>query len=367
MPITCYTGLQRHGKTYQVVSHVIPTAMRQGRRVVTNIAGVNESAIREYLISDGCDPDSIGEVVCIDHEEVKKDHFFRTDTVAALGVETFVQPGDLVALDEVWRFWPKRGRIPERHNNFFRTHGQMPDPKTGLICEIALITQSIRDINENIRDVVFETYRMTKDTAIGSEKTYSVVIYARASESSRDEIRRFKGRYEERFFPFYKSHSQAQEGTVVKEEGVDNRGNILKGALFKYALPLMLIIGGGSAYQLYRFFHVAEPKKETAAATATATATARTASGDGVRPKPEVSQQWRLVGWYKRGLETAAILQSAGGVRVVRGVDKWVLYSYGVEGEVDGERVAGWSGGAADRGAGDVKGITAAFPGESKK
>jgi zona occludens toxin len=117
-------------------------------------------------------------------------------------------------------------------------HRHLVHPGSGLVCEVALISQSIRDINENIKNVVQETYRMTKDTSVGSDKSFQVQVYARGSEMNRDEIRTFRGFYDPKFFSFYKSHSQAEEGSLPKEDLVDKRGNILMWAAARTCMNL---------------------------------------------------------------------------------------------------------------------------------
>ena len=49
MAIKAYTGIMGSGKTYEVVSEVIRTALAQGRRVVSNIAGLNYEAFVDLL------------------------------------------------------------------------------------------------------------------------------------------------------------------------------------------------------------------------------------------------------------------------------------------------------------------------------
>src|SRR5450830_47456 len=118
MPINLYIGQSRSGKSYEVVTSPILSSLRAGRRVVSNIAGLNYLAMRELLISEGIPDHKVGLLVQVTHEQVLEEFFFRTDLDDKNGVETFVQPGDLVALDEVWRFWKKRGDLPPRHQNF---------------------------------------------------------------------------------------------------------------------------------------------------------------------------------------------------------------------------------------------------------
>lgn len=344
MPIGCYTGLPRSGKTYQVVSHVVLAALRQGRRVVTNVSGIQEHLIRDYLIADGVPEGEIGEVVQVSNAEVLAEHFFCTDSDLILGVNSFVQAGDLVALDEVWRFWPKRGKIPDRHMNFMRMHGHFAHAQSGLICEVVLISQSIRDVNENIRDVIDETYRMTKDTAVGSDRSFNVQVFARGSESSRDEIRSFKGMYNPVFFAFYKSHSQAQAGTIPKEEKVDQRGNILKGPLFRYVIPIMCVVGVWGVWKVISYFRPA------AAVPVVVPAAGQGPAGPGGVPAavpvasgPSVSA-WRVVGFLARPEDAFVLLEKDGIMRRDYEVEKYKSHGDDVSGLLEGARVAHWSG-----------------------
>jgi zona occludens toxin len=334
MPLKAYVGLPRSGKSYEVVKNVILPALRQGRRVVSNIAGLNFEAFQSLLYSEGLTDDQIGQLVQVDHEQVKDAYFFRTDEDEQNGVISFIQAGDLVALDEIWRFWKKRGEITEkspndreyekwlawsRAMNFFRMHGHMTHAKTGLTCEIALITQSIRDINENIRDVVQETYQAVKNTKVGSDKSYIVNVFQRGSTSKPDFIRTLAPRfYDSDYFPLYKSHSQHKEGEAdAVESNPDDRGNLLKGALFKFGLPLGLIsiIAGG--FLLYRMFHKPPPSPlptdSPAVLAASSSMPAPSLSRVGGSPSLE---SWRVVGFFIRsGMVTFIVVNSEGSSR----------------------------------------------------
>lgn len=310
MPIKAYVGLPRAGKTYEVVVNVILPALRQGRRVVSNIAGLRYDLMCEALYREGIPQEKIGQLVLVDHVQVEKPTFWRTDTDEAQGVETFVQPGDLVALDEIWRFWKKRGDIHPRAQNFFRMHGHMSHPKTGLVCEVALITQSIRDINENIRDVIAETLQAVKNTKLGSDKSYIAHVYQRGSTSKSDFIRTLPPRfYNPDYFPLYKSHSQKQDGGAdAKEANPDKRGSILQGALFKVGLPIAVVLFGSSVYMLWRFFHPAEVAAVPAVVSGPAGSPAVVAE-----KKPEVVQAWRVLGWFVSGDSLVVSLRNDAG------------------------------------------------------
>lgn len=311
MPLKAYVGLPRAGKTYEVVVFAILAALRQGRRVVSNIAGLNYEAFCSILYAEGFPAEKIGRLVLVTHEEVKEAHFWRTDTDNETGTETIVQPGDLVALDEIWRFWKKRGEIHPRCMNFMRMHGHMTHPETGLTCEVALITQSMNDINENIKDVIQETFRMVKNTKLGSDKSYIVHIFQLGSIKKADFIRTLPPRfYSSEFFPLYKSHSQHKEGDAVAiEKNPDDRSSILKGGLFKIGIPFALIMMIVGVVYLWRVMHPV-PVVEAPAVSLAAPA----ASALGSVAQPEINGLWRVSGYFMRGGTYTFLIVNAAGI-----------------------------------------------------
>lgn len=188
-------------------------------------------------------------------------------------------------------------------------------PKTGLICEIALITQSIRDINENIKEVIQETYQTIKNTKVGSDKSYICHIFQRGSTSKVDFIRTLPPRfYDKKYFSLYKSHSQQVAGhAAASEKNPDSRSSILKGAFFKWGLPLSLICCAFGVFFLWRFFH---PKPAPDADVAKAVLTASVPAAIPVPPVPEVNAVWRVSGYAVDGSTlTIFTVNSSGAVR----------------------------------------------------
>lgn len=354
MPLKAYVGLPRAGKSYEVVVNVILPSLRQGRRVVSNIAGLNYEAMCQVLYQEGVPQDQIGTLVQVQHVEVEKPGFWRTDTDQEQGVESFIQPGDLVALDEIWRFWKKRGDIHPRAMNFMRMHGHMTHPQTGLTCEIALITQSIRDINENIRDVVQETYRMIKNTKLGSNKSYIVHIFQRGSTNKSDFIRTLPPRfYSPDYFPLYKSHSQHKAGDAdAKECNPDNRANILYGSLFKIGIPLALVLICTGFYFLWGFFHPASLKQLNS--TTAAVPSNLVAGVPVLQPSgPVVVDDWRVIGFYQRGTVITVMIQNAAGkVRFMVEPPNYKISKFGVEVQLpEGGYATSWTAFNTNKGA----------------
>jgi zona occludens toxin len=260
MSIKVYTGRMGSGKTYEVVSVVILGALLRGRRVVSNIAGLDYKAMRKLLISDGVSSGDIGELIQVEHDDVLKPSFWLSDDNKE---GAFLRPGDLLVLDEVWRFWEgfmTSRKMPACVMNFFRMHRHFVHPDMGFTCDVALITQDVMDISRVVRAVVEETYYMSKLTALGSSSRYRVDIYMGARLSGRQPFRSLQRAYDKKYFPLYSSHSLKQEGGAnAREENIDGRGNIFRGLFFRLVIPVFLVVFVYCAFWLWGFFHP-EPK-----------------------------------------------------------------------------------------------------------
>ncbi|KAF0162991.1 MAG: zona occludens toxin [Rhodocyclaceae bacterium] len=344
MSIKAYVGRMGSGKTYEVVASVIVPALARGRRVVSNIAGLDADEIRGLLVEQGVALDQIGELVQITHDDVIKPEFWRTDKDQAEGVDSFIQPGDLVALDEIWRFWEGfAGRkMPERVMNFYRMHRHFTHPETGVACDVAIITQDVLDIARKVRAVIEETYGMEKLTAIGSTKRYRVDVF-QGTRTSRRPLRQLQRTYDPRFFPLYSSHSQKKEGDAdAVEENIDKRGNILKGALFKLVLPVGLVVAIFAVYTVYSFFNPKPKDKPAAVAKAS-----ESKPGDVSHAKPsvDVSDEWRAAGYFVTPAGVGVYLIQEGRARMLHNPPSYRLVGSEVETFLpSGQAVASWSG-----------------------
>src|SRR5262249_37097603 len=104
MAVTAYVGEPGSGKTYEVVSEVVLPALREGRRVISNIRGLHFDEMKAYLMVEcGVAESAIGELLIVAVEEPGKPNFFYTES----NTDSVVRPGDLVVLDECWRWFAK--------------------------------------------------------------------------------------------------------------------------------------------------------------------------------------------------------------------------------------------------------------------
>ena len=127
MPINSYTGLMGSGKSFECVTSVIIPAVKEGRRVVTNVDGIDSDAIRAYCHEKfDIAMDKLGEVVHCTNDDVPKANFLPY----AQDADTFCKPGDIVCIDEAWRFWGTDCKLLAEHKVFFREHRHFVHPDT---------------------------------------------------------------------------------------------------------------------------------------------------------------------------------------------------------------------------------------------
>lgn len=344
MPIKAYVGLQRSGKTYEVTSVVIYNALKIGRRVVSNIAGLNQDEYYRLLSEDGFEVDKLGTICKVSNEQVLAPDFWLNEDDFKAGKPTFLQAGDFLVLDEIWRFWDGfnskdslGNKMPMSVLNFFRMHGHFTHPVTGLTCEMAFITQDIMDCGRKLRGVIDETYRTTKLTAVGSTKRYRVDVFTRSRITTKPTKSLF-GAYNERYFNLYKSHSQQKEGDAdPREVSTDKRGNILSGKLFIFGVPLALIILFLCWRVVSKFFHHEPEKVENAQIVANNLPLPKI-QGVAQPSKPSVDTAWRIHGHYvHNGLLTIVLVADDGSYRYVLPHD-FEIFGLSLEANIDGSK-----------------------------
>lgn len=340
MAINLYIGQSRSGKSYEVVTYVIVEALRIGRRVVSNIGGLNYEAMKQHLISQGVEESKIGQLLQVTNEQVSEPYFFKTDYDEKAGRETTVQSGDLVALDEIWRFWKKRGEIPERHLNFFRMHGHFVNQVNQLTCEVVLITQAIRDVNESIRDNAHQTFVMKKLTKLGMSNRYTVDIFDRGQTTKSAHILQLAPRvYNPEFFKFYKSHTQNDSGVSAKEIHTDKRGNILKSKIF-YILPFIFLLMFFAVRFVWGFLHPEVKNDKTINTVSTPSITPQ--NSPNVSPASNYSESWKIKGYYLANNLVHLILINSDGAYRHFVTNQIAVTGLDIQSKIDDELINNW-------------------------
>lgn len=193
-------GKPRTGKSYEcVVSHIIPTLVKDKRKIVTNLPLQVEHFVKVY-------GEQIRDLI----------HIVDGDFHSYGGERPFSQVDHYLK----WKDWQNEDG---QRVYFFIDECHLPLPSQGSNKEVVefysmhghygfdimLITQNFRKVNRDIKDMVDVSYRTIKKTALGQEKKYILKVSDSPTTSSRDVIATHERTYEKRYFPFYKSHTMS--------------------------------------------------------------------------------------------------------------------------------------------------------------
>lgn len=323
MAITVMTGPPGAGKSHALVKDVIVPAILAGRRVVSNIDGLDADAVRGYCIErlgPMDDADHLGEVVTFDGQDALKPGFFPDESTAE--GSTFVRGGDLVVFDEWALYFARRGNEKPGCNveAFLRWHRHLTGPN-GQATDIAIGTQVPADINQAYRSLIVKSYKFKKLTALGTAGTYAWLLFDGHLQPKGGHYRNGTGKYDREIFPLYASSAAAKDGTHV-ELKTNKKESVWSGwqPWAFIAVPLLFIPIG--AWKAYSFFVPGEPVSATGAPVAGAGGVPAPAVGPIApgSPAPIAStSNWRIVGQID-GVDGARVIvvDNSGGVRMMK-------------------------------------------------
>jgi zona occludens toxin len=347
MPINVYTGLMGSGKSYECVSSVIIPAIKAGRRVVTNVDGIDSDSIRAYCHEEfQIELEKLGEVVHCKNEDVPKPDFLPHGTE----VDTFCKAGDLICIDEAWRFWGGDCKLLQEHKVFFREHRHYVHEATKVSCDLVLMVQDIGDLTRSLKVVVELSFRTTKLKSLGFNKSYRVEMWEGWKQLHKSRLSVENKKYKNVIFPLYSSYL----GGTGKELQVDKRQNLLSSPKYWILAFLTILLMGGGVYWVTRFFSASKYTKgaavasETSVKTPAGTAAAASGGAKFVNPDiPPISETWRVSGSMKLGDQAYVIISNAAGRIRLEHPSAFQNQGLSTVGNVDGERVMVWSGVAA--------------------
>lgn len=345
MAINAYVGLQGSGKTFEVVSSVILDAISQGRNVVTNVGGINEDLIHEYLINKReLSIGQLGNIVHVENDRIKQPQFFPDEEKPEL--DSIVKGGDLVAIDEAWRFWgTDGGKLSDEHMQFFRMHRHYVHVDTAVACDVVLMTQDITGLHRSVKNVIEFAFKMHKHKSLGFSKRYRVEIYEGWKLNSKTRIDDRQKKYDPEIFPLYQSYSGGQG----MEKSIDKRQNILANKtswLYAIGVVVMALI---CALPSWRFFHPTLPTASENSLAKTnslksnepgATASINTPSEN----HNTFSDNWKIVGQLDIANDHWVVVSNQSGRLRVESPSMFHSRGAAMVGEIDGEHVSRWSG-----------------------
>lgn len=329
MSIVCYWGVMGSGKTYECVSSVIIPAVAVGRRVVSNIDGLDADKIKEYVSEKfNINYHDTGDIVYCCHSDIEKPDFFPTSQES----QSFVKPGDLVCIDEAYRFWGTGEKYPKEHKIFFREHRHFTDEK-GICCDLALMSQSIRDFPRFLVDVIEFNFQCKKLKMLGFPSSYRVLKFEgkERKSSSAPEIHN----YNPEIFPLYKSYS-AGAGVELK---IDKRQKFIK----KHWVVIFCLLPFFTIYAVIKFMSFFNPERHVKSSSISPSRPALSAPK--LSPASVVSvSKWRILGIINSNKMRWVVLVNEKGALRFESPSRFSGYGSMLSGEIDGETVSYFSG-----------------------
>ncbi|WP_368647545.1 zonular occludens toxin family protein [Castellaniella ginsengisoli] len=320
MAINVYCGLMGSGKSYEAVSSIIVPAIAAGRRVVSNIDGLNESAIHEYILRHSkkgkkaaLSAHALGSIVHVSNDRVSQSEFFP-DPDRVDGAVPVVQPGDLVVIDEAWRFWPTSAKPSHEHMQFFRMHRHYAHAETGVTSDLVLLIQDISGLHPDLKRVVEMSVRTTKLKSLGLNRRYRVEVFEGYRQTKTAKTATYQKAYDKAIFPLYQSYGSGN----ARETTVDDRQNIFKGSKVWILLAMIPVFLGGGIWYLISFFGSSptQQAKEVSSQLDTPAPAASALSQPESKEKkiaPPLSADWRIVGLTLIDERPWVVLQNAAG------------------------------------------------------
>lgn len=247
MPINCYTGLMGSGKSFECVRSVIVPAIANGRRVVSNIEGLNEELIKAYC-SDilKIEESKLGSLLHVSNDQVRSEFFFPFGKEE---VETICKGGDLICIDEAWRFFGTDCKLLENHKIFFREHRHYVHPETKVSCDLVLMVQDISDVHRQLKVVIEMTFRTTKLKSLGANNSYRVEMWEGYKLTLKGRAGLQIKKYDKKIFPLYQSYT----GGAGNEKVIDSRQNVITPAKIAVFVGALVVLAVGIYFVMQLF------------------------------------------------------------------------------------------------------------------
>lgn len=245
MAISIITGLMGSGKSHQAVKYIIVPNYKEGRKILTNIKGINEEELKKYCLQDkSVKEEDLGTIVIIPDNIINKPNFYpfltEEDNKEIIHDEqSFVKAGDVVVIDESAQFYSDN--LSKETLIFFTMHRHFTNNK-GISCELCFLVQHHTLLNTKLVKLSKNVYICRKLDFLGFAKSYKLKIYDGGIVTKINLINTKTEKYDKNIFPIYSSYAKG----TGKEINLDKRANILNNwktyvvILFIIAIPFAI-------------------------------------------------------------------------------------------------------------------------------
>lgn len=352
MPINAFGGGVGTGKTYGVMEHVMLPAVAAGRFIITNIEGLNEQAIYDFVAKHFYR----GKIICIGHirrcdrnAPEEEDFFPGQDALdKAVPVPAADAPkvigGDLVIVDEATRYWPQDEKVKKSHAYFFREHRHFAN-EMGHTCDLVVIDPDLSMLARALKGKVEMSSITHKPKEIGLNK-YVVNLYRGVTLRAKPVSTQGPFSFKKEVYSLYKSYANEK----AKEQAIDKRQNLLKNPRLWFYVGGMVLLFSLCIWGLYAYYrHQVDkftPKDEKATSAVAVPGTPASSALAPAVTSSGKSDVLRVAGEVVLHGERWVLLTNHDGTVRLENPAAFVGLGPTMVGNVEGQRVATWTGAA---------------------
>ncbi|WP_230580709.1 zonular occludens toxin family protein [Xenorhabdus bovienii] len=336
--------MPRSGKSYEVVKSVIVTVIASGRRVVSNIYGLNEEKIKAYCLKKNkkLSSDDLGELVLVENSQCLDENFLPSME----NRDTFCRAGDLVVIDEVWRVWGSDKDIPKNHRSFIAEHGHFVNKETGVMSDLVVINQTVTDIPRFIKARIETTYRMQRHVALGFGSRYRVDVFQGVKITKSNRMNYYQEKYDKAIFELYKS----VEGNNPNTLKTDRRQSIFsstKVLMLIVLVPVGVLVSVYFVYQYFNQYLNPESQKQDVSVNPSSPVITSPVNSvlSSVKSATLLSDKWRITGELVKDGRAYVILADKQGRLRLEPRSQFQYSGRLLQGEIEGQTVNYYSGG----------------------
>jgi zona occludens toxin (predicted ATPase) len=218
MTIKYYCGPPGSGKSYHVVKEVIIPALKERRKILTNLPVKLE--VMAAKIPELKFVEKMNFLEMIDEEKIRNIHELVDD-------EDGTYAGYLIVIDEAHNYWPTNEPIKDKgFRKWYTKHRHN-------FQDVVLVTQDHENVNKFMRSLMDCRFQYSKNEDLGLSNGYNEDYYS--GKSKKQPVRTMFS-YDKFYFQFYFSHSQSLSGRGHVEKRVGKKINILLKPLIIFAV-----------------------------------------------------------------------------------------------------------------------------------
>ena len=204
-----YYGKIGGGKTYLAMFQEIIPALRSGRKVVTNIDGVDVNALRNYVGRD------IEIRIIKSHEWYKRNLWVKHEDDDSEDGRYILSPmmteNTLYVIDEVHDIWNSR-KFKDSQEGFLTLLSY--NRHFGI--DLVFITQNVGLCEVNITRTANESYQVKNLGFLSRWTMKKYVVNRRQTPKDKEVVSQYTGTYDKSIFSLYRSGTNAQAGNRSK-------------------------------------------------------------------------------------------------------------------------------------------------------